>query len=73
MLGIGGAMASPAVALPIMAATEGAKALGERSTRKSITDLLQALAPDRVLASREQGLSPILAALLGARTTANDE
>lgn len=73
MLGIGGAMASPAIALPIMAATEGAKALGERSTRKSITDLLQALAPDRVLASREQGLSPILAALLGARTTANDE
>ena len=73
MLGIGGAMASPAIALPIMAATEGAKALGERSTRKSITDLLQALAPDRVLASREQGLAPILAALLGARTTANDE
>jgi len=73
MLGIGGAMASPAVALPIMAATEGAKALGERSTRKSITYLLQALAPDRVLASREQGLAPILAALLGARTTANDE
>lgn len=73
MLGIGGAMASPAIALPIMAATEGAKALGERSTRKSITDLLQALAPDRVLASREHGLAPILAALLGARTTANDE
>ena len=73
MIGIGGAASMPYVALPVMGVTEAAKALGERSTRKSITDLLQSLAPDRVLASREQGLAPILAALLGARTTANDE
>ena len=73
MIGIGGAASMPAVALPIMAVTEGAKALGERSTRNSIAQLLQSLAPDRVLSSRQQGIAPIIAALLGARTIANDE
>lgn len=73
MLGIGGALASPGVALPIMAVTEGAKALGERSTRNSISQLLQSLAPDRVLSPGQQGIAPIIAALLGARTIANDE
>jgi hypothetical protein len=73
MLGIGGAMASPAVALPIMAVTEGAKALGERSTQNSIAKLLQSLAPDRVLKPGDAGLSPIIAALLAGRTAANAE
>lgn len=71
MLGIGGAMASPQIALPVMAVTEGAKALGERSTRKSIDALLQSLAPDRVLKPQEQGISGLIAAMLAARTTAN--
>ena len=70
MLGIGGAMASPAVALPIMAVTEGAKALGENSTRRSIEALLQSLAPDRVLRPQEQGISGLIASMLAARTTA---
>jgi len=73
MLGIGGAMAAPQFALPIMAVTEGAKALGERSTKASIANLLQSLAPDRVLKPGQEGLGPIIAALLAARTTANAE
>ncbi len=73
MLGIGGAMASPAVALPIMAVTEGAKVLGERSTKASIAKLLQSLAPDRVLKPSDPGVQKIIAALLAARTTAGAE
>jgi hypothetical protein len=72
-LGIGGAMASPAVALPIMAVTEGAKALGERSTRNQIAALLQSLAPDRVLKPSEEGLTGLIAALLAGRTMAGSE
>lgn len=72
MLGIGGTLASPGVALPIMAVTEAAKAFGEGSTRKSIAALLQSLAPNRVLSTGQQGIDPIIAALLAARTTAND-
>lgn len=71
MLGIGGTLASPGVALPIMAVTEIAKAAGEQSTRKSIANLLQSLAPDRMLATSQQGVTPIIAALLAARTAAN--
>lgn len=67
MLGVGGVMASPTVALPIMAATEGAKALGERSTRKAIDALMQSIAPDRVMSVGDSGLNPVLRALLGAR------
>jgi len=73
MLGIGGTLAAPQFALPIMAVTEGAKALGERSTKASIAKLLQSLAPDRVLKPGQEGLGPIIAALLAARTTANAE
>jgi hypothetical protein len=73
MLGIGGAMASPTIALPIMAVTEGAKALGERSTRNSIAALLKSLAPDRVLKPSEAGIGPIVQALLAARTMAGAE
>jgi hypothetical protein len=73
MLGIGGAMASPAIALPIMGVTEAAKALGERSTRKSIADLLQSLAPDRVLKPSDPGLKKTIAAMLAARTMAGGE
>jgi hypothetical protein len=73
MLGIGGTLAAPQFALPIMAVTEGAKALGERSTKASIANLLQSLAPDRVLKPGQEGLGPIIAALLAARTTANAE
>jgi hypothetical protein len=73
MLGIGGAMASPQIALPIMAVTEGAKALGERSTKASIAKLLQSLAPDRVLKPSDTGIQNIISALLAARTTAGAE
>lgn len=73
MLGIGGAMASAPVALPIMATAEAAKFLGERSTRKSIADLLQSLAPDRVIKPKEEGLTKLIAALLAGRTMAGGE
>lgn len=73
MLGIGGTLAAPQFALPIMAVTEGAKAIGERSTKASIAKLLQSLAPDRVLKPGQEGLGPIIAALMAARTTANAE
>jgi len=73
MLGVGGAMASPAVALPIMAVTEGAKALGERSTRKSIEGLLQSLAPSRTLRPSDPGINPIIRALLAGRSIAGQE
>lgn len=73
MLGIGGAMASPTVALPLMAVTEGAKALGERATRNQIAALLQSLAPDRVLRPQEQGITGLIAALLAGRTMAGSE
>ena len=72
MLGIGGAMANPSIALPIMALTEGAKAVGERSTKNSIAKLLQSLAPDRVLKPGEQGIGPVVKALLAARTMAGE-
>jgi hypothetical protein len=73
MLGIGGTLASPEVALPIMALTEGAKALGERSTRQSIASLLQQLAPDRVLAPSQMGADAVVRALMASRLVANDE
>lgn len=67
MLGIGGVMASPAVALPIMAVTEGAKIAGERMTRGGIDELLQSIAPSRVTQVGEQGIDPVIRALLGLR------
>jgi hypothetical protein len=73
MLGVGGAMASPAVALPIMAVTEGAKALGERSTRKSIESLLQSLAPSRTLKPSDPGMNNVIRALLAGRSIAGQE
>lgn len=72
MLGIGGAMANPAVALPIMAATEGAKFMGERSTRRVIDELMQSIAPDRILSVGDPGLDPVVRALLGARVVSGD-
>lgn len=73
MLGVGGAMASPAIALPVMAVTELAKAGGERSTRNQIAALLQSIAPDRVLKPQEEGLTKLIAALLAGRTMAGGE
>jgi hypothetical protein len=72
MMGIGGTMAAPQVALPIMAATEAAKYLGERSTRKSIADLLQSLAPDKITKVGDEGITGILRAMLAARTASRD-
>jgi len=73
MLGIGGTIASPEVALPIMGAAEGARFLGERSTRRSIEGLLQQLAPDRVLAPSQPGAQDVLRGLLSLRTVANED
>ena len=73
MLGIGGALASPTIALPLMAVTEGAKALGERSTSNSILSLLQSLAPDRVLQPGQQGMNEVIAALLAARLAGGNQ
>lgn len=73
MLGVGGAMANPAIALPVMAVGEAGKYLGERSTRQSADDLVSLLAPDRVLSPGDAGLSPIIRALLAGRAVANDE
>ena len=70
MMGIGGAMAAPQAALPIMAITEAAKYLGERSTRKSIAELLQSLAPDKITKVGDEGIGGILRAMLAARTVA---
>lgn len=72
MLGIGGTLAAPGLALPIMAATEAAKYLGERSTQKSIAQLLQSLAPDKVLKPGDSGIGSMIMALLAARTAAQD-
>lgn len=73
MLGIGGTMASAPVALPIIAATEGAKMLGERSTRQSVDALVRSLLGERVTATSQQGISPVLQALLSARTMSGGE
>lgn len=73
MLGIGGTIASPEVAIPIMGLTEGARFLGERSTRGSIQGLLQSLAADRVLSPGQQGATSVLRGLLAARTAAQNE
>lgn len=71
LLGIGGALAAPGVATPIMIATELAKAGGEKLTRAGIEAVIQSLAPDRVLNAGQQGIEPIIRALLAARTTAS--
>lgn len=73
MLGIGGTLASPEVAIPIMGLAEGARYLGERSTRGSIQGLLQSLAPDRVLTPGQQGATSVLRGLLSARTAAQND
>jgi fumarate hydratase class II len=72
-VGIGGAMASPAVALPLMAVTELAKAGGERSTRNAVDALMKSIAPDRVLETSKDGLGPVITALLAGRTMAGGE
>lgn len=69
MLGIGGALANPAIALPIVGITEGAKIAGERSTQKSIDALVRSLLGERVMKTSEQGINPVVAALLGLRAT----
>lgn len=73
MLGIGGTIASPEVAIPIMGAAEAARFAGERSTQRSIQDLLQQLAPDRVLRPSEQGATETLRGLLSLRALAGQE
>jgi len=70
MMGIGGAMASPAIALPIMGATELAKMAGERSTRGAVDALMKSIAPDKVLSAGDSGIMPIIQALLAGRATA---
>lgn len=72
MLGIGGTLASAPVALPIIGVTEGAKALGERSTRKSIDSLIRSLLDERIVKPGTTGYSPIAEALLGARIVAQE-
>lgn len=71
MLNVGGAVAAPSVALPIAGATELAKFYGERSTRRSVDNLVNLLAPDRVLAPSDPGYQDIIMALLAARGYAN--
>lgn len=73
MLGIGGTLASPEVALPLMAAAEGARYAGERSTRNSIQGLLQSLAPDRVLTPEQEGATAVLRGLLATRAAAQND
>ena len=73
MMGIGGVMASAPVALPIIAATEGAKYLGERSVRNSADNLMELLAPSRVTSPGDPGLMGVIQALLAGRAIANDE
>jgi hypothetical protein len=73
MLGIGGTMASPAIALPVMAVTELAKGAGERSTRATIDALMQSIAPNRVLKPGDQGMTPVIRALLAGRTASGGE
>lgn len=72
MLGIGGTLASAPVALPIIGITEGAKALGERSTRSSIDSLVRSLLDERIVKPGTTGYSPIAEALLGARIAAEE-
>ena len=73
MLGIGGLLANPYVAAPIMGVGAAAKLAGQRSTRQAYEGLLQQLAPDRVIRPSEQGATGVLRGLLGARTIANQE
>lgn len=70
MMHLGGAAAAPAVVLPISAATEGARFFGERATRQSVDELIDLLAPSRTLSPGDPGISPIIQALLAARTSA---
>lgn len=70
MLGIGGVMVNPVVAGGIIGTTEVAKALGERSTLKSIDSLVSSLLDGRILKPGTTGYSPIAEALLGARIVA---
>jgi hypothetical protein len=73
MLSVGGTLAAPEVALPIMGAAETARLLGERSTRRSIEGLLQQLAPDRVVAPSQPGAQEVLRGLLSLRAAENGE
>lgn len=73
LLGIGGTMASPEIALPIMAATELAKAGGERLTRNSIDAIANSIAPSRVTSTSQQGVDPIVRAMLQARVISGAE
>lgn len=73
MLGVGGALAAPSVVLPIAGATELAKFYGERSTRQSIDNLVDLLAPDRVLSPGTQNYQDIITALMFGRAIANGE
>lgn len=73
MLGIGGALANPAVTMPIVGVTEGAKMMGERSTQKSVDNLVRSLLGERVTKVGETGIDPIVAALLGLRISAQGD
>lgn len=59
--------------LPLVAATEGAKMLGERSTQRSVEQLVRSLLGERVTRAGETGIDPIVAALLGLRISAQGD
>lgn len=71
MLNLGGAVAAPQFALPLVALTEGAKMYGDRSIRRSADSLVDMLAPDRILQTGDQELRGLLSALLAGRIGAN--
>lgn len=72
MLGMAGIGAMPQIAAPAIALAEIGKYMGERSTKAGIAQLLQSLAPDKVLNSRSVGTKGLSAALLAARTAVRD-
>ncbi len=67
MLNLGGAAAAPQVAIPFMAATELAKAAGESSTLSSIDNLMQSLAPDRVITPADSSVRDMVRSMLMLR------
>lgn len=72
MLGIGGAIASPAVTIPVVGITEGAKILGERSTQRAVDQLVRSLLGERVVSPGTPGVDSVARALLGARIVSED-
>ena len=72
-IGLGGVVMNPAVATPLILSTEAAKLLSERSTRRSVDDLVSSLLDRRVVNAGQLGPDALAAALLGSRAIANSE